>query len=71
VGLHGPSCLTCVCVFQGDLSTSIRAPLIMVSDKSYALIDPALIGTCSVMVCTASRVNSGRELDQSDSAGLR
>jgi len=32
MGLRGPSCLTCVRVFQGDLSTPIRAPLIMVPD---------------------------------------
>ena len=37
VGLHGPSCLTCVRIFQGDLSTPIRAPLIMVSDSTLML----------------------------------
>ena len=32
VGLRGLSCLTCVCVFQSDLSTPIRVSLIMVPD---------------------------------------
>ena len=33
VGLCGSSCLTCVCVFQSDLSTPIRVSLIVVSDN--------------------------------------
>jgi len=34
VGLRGPSCLTCVRVFQGDLSIPIRVSLIVVPDSS-------------------------------------
>ena len=30
----GPVALTCVCVFQGDLSTPIRVSLIVVPDSS-------------------------------------
>ena len=33
VGLRGLSRLTCVCVFQGDLSTPIRVSLIVVPDS--------------------------------------
>ena len=34
VGLRGLSRLTCVCVFQSDLSTSIRVSLIVAPDNS-------------------------------------
>ena len=34
VGLRGLSRLTCVCVFQSDLSTTIRVSLIVVPDRS-------------------------------------
>ena len=34
VGLRGLSRLTCVCIFQSDLSTPIRVSLIVVPDSS-------------------------------------